>query len=181
MMVDGNEMTCIHNSLSPELFAQTSIGQHTSNFLQQGLIHAFCHPILLRSISNCKVSRYAFLLTEYRKLIISIFCSIVRFEYFNLPPCLVLHHFLPYKKCFEHLIFGFHRIHPNFSGKVINECNKVMFTSQGSRLGWSSYVCVNIIQYTFSIMDCGAELHPFLLSQNTLLAKIQLASLCTFQ
>ena len=84
--------------------------------------------------------RDAFLLTEYRKLIISIFCSIVRSEYFNLPPCLVLHHFLPYKKCFEHLIFGFHRIHPNSSGKIINECNKVMFTTQGSRLGWSPYL-----------------------------------------
>ena len=181
MMVNVNEMTCIHNSLSPELFAQTSIGQHTSNFLQQGSIHVFCHPILLRCISNCKVSRYAFLLTKYRKLIISIFCTIVRSEYFNLPPCLVLHHFLPYKKCFKHLIFGFQHIHPNSSGKVINKCNKVMFTSQGSFLGWSPYVCVNIIQYTLSIMDYGAEIHPFFLSQNTLLAKIQLASLCTFQ
>ena len=157
-------MTCIHNSLNPELFAQTSIGQHTPNFLQQGSIQAFCHTILLRCISNCKVPRDAFLLTEIRKLIVSIFCTIFRSEYFNLPPCLVLHHFLPYKKCFKHLIFGFQRIHQNSSGKVINKFNKVMFTSQGSHLGWSPYVCLNIIQYTFSIMDCGVELHPLLLS-----------------
>ena len=138
-------MTCIHNSISPELFAQTSIGQHTPNFLQQGLIHAFCHPILLRCISNCKVPRDAFLLTEIRKLIISIFCTIFRSKYFNLPPCLVLHHLFPYKKCFKHLIFGFQRVHPNSSGKVIKKCNKVMFTSQVSRLGWSPYVYVIII------------------------------------
>ena len=113
--------------LSPKFFAQTSIGQYTSNFLQQSSVHAFCHSILLWCIFYGEMSNDAIFLTNFLKKIIFVFATIVCAKTLDLSATLSFYHRLPFEKNSQYFIFCFHRIHPQSSRKVINKGYKIVF------------------------------------------------------
>ncbi|KAK8272382.1 hypothetical protein V6Z11_D11G327500 [Gossypium hirsutum] len=128
-------MASVCHSLSPKLLAQPSIGQHTSNFLQQCSIHTLCHSILLWCIPNCEVSNNTILLAHIEERITFIFPSIVRPKPLDFLASLVFDHSFPFKKNSKHFIFSFHGIHPNSSGKVINKKIATNYFSFGNVIG----------------------------------------------
>ncbi|KAB2053662.1 hypothetical protein ES319_A12G203000v1, partial [Gossypium barbadense] len=119
-----SEILVVLIGLSPKLLAQPSIGQHTSNFLQQCLIHTLCQSILLWCIPNCEVSNNTILLAHIEERITFIFPSIVRPKPLDFLASLVFDHSFPFKKNSKHFILTSHGIHPNSSGKVINKSHK---------------------------------------------------------
>ena len=49
-------MARISHSFCPKFLIQPTIRQQVPYLLQQSTVKSFCHPILLRSLSNCEVS-----------------------------------------------------------------------------------------------------------------------------
>ena len=138
-------MMCILQSLSPELLAQSSIGQHTMNFLYSCLVHAFWHPILLWCFSYSEMSDNAMLIAYIEERITLVFSTIIRFKTLDFSASLVFHYIFPLKENFKHFIFSFHAVYPKSFKEFINKCYKVLLISQWWRLGRSPHIWVNII------------------------------------
>jgi len=97
--------------------------QHRSCCTNNSPVLPLSNPILLGLLRNGQLSPDTLLGAKVSKLSGGILTLIVRPQYLDLSPCLVLYKSLELLEPFEDLTLGFQEIDPGPRGEVINECH----------------------------------------------------------
>ena len=84
------DVGCTFYSFIPKLWWQSIILQHTSSHLLETYIVPLSHTILLRCVGNRVLHLNNCILKINNELILDIFTTMIRFEYLESPPILVL-------------------------------------------------------------------------------------------